>query len=50
VRKTGVALAKVQKINGMVRTSEHKRHMPLIPKIGARTVGIDWRRPVHWDG
>ena len=49
-RKTGVPLAKVEKINGMVRKSEHKRHMPLIPKIGARTVGIDWRRPVHWDG
>lgn len=49
-RKTGVPLAKVEKVNGMVRASEHKRHMPLIPKIGARTVGIDWRRPVHWDG
>ena len=49
-RKTAMPLAKVEKVHGMVRSSEHKRHMPLIPKIGARTVGIDWRRPVHWDG
>ncbi|MEK6976631.1 MAG: NAD+ synthase [Candidatus Thermoplasmatota archaeon] len=49
-RKTGLSAAKVAKVNELVRRSEHKRHLPLIPKIGARTVGIDWRRPVHWDG
>ena len=49
VRKTGLTLAMVEKVQGMVRKTEHKRRLPLIPKIGARTVGIDWRRPVHWD-
>ena len=50
VRKTGLSLALVRKVDKMVRKTEHKRRLALIPKIGARTVGIDWRRPVHWDG
>lgn len=49
-RKTGLPKAKVAKVHKLVRDSEHKRHLPIVPKIGARTVGIDWRRPVHWDG
>jgi len=49
VRKTGLPAAMVAKVERMVRTTEHKRRLPLVPKIGARTVGIDWRRPVHWD-
>lgn len=48
-RRTGESLDDVQRIERMVRRSEHKRHAPLVPKIGARTVGIDWRRSVHWD-
>lgn len=50
LRKTGLPKAKVERVQALVRKSEHKRHLPLVPKIGARTVGIDWRRPVHWDG
>lgn len=49
VRKTGLSAALVRKVDRMVRSTEHKRRLALIPKIGARTVGIDWRRPVHWD-
>jgi NAD+ synthase len=49
VRKTGLDASLVRKVDRMVRTTEHKRRLALIPKIGARTVGIDWRRPVHWD-
>jgi NAD+ synthase len=49
-RKTGLAPSLVAKVDKMVRLTEHKRRLALIPKIGARTVGIDWRRPVHWDG
>jgi NAD+ synthase len=49
VRKTGLDASLVRKVEAMVRTTEHKRRLALIPKIGARTVGIDWRRPVHWD-
>ena len=48
-RKSGVTPAKVARVHALVRGTEHKRRLPLIPKIGARTVGIDWRRPVHWD-
>lgn len=48
-RRTGLAMEDVARIEGMVRRSEHKRHAPLVAKIGARTVGIDWRRSVHWD-
>lgn len=50
VRKTGLPAAKVRKVEAMVRKTEHKRRFPLIPKLGARTVGIDWRRSVQWDG
>ena len=48
-RKTGLPPAMVGKVESMVRRTEHKRRLALVPKIGARTVGIDWRRPVHWD-
>lgn len=47
-RKAGLSRATIYKVEGMVRRTEHKRRMPLIPKIGARTVGIDWRRSVQW--
>jgi NAD+ synthase len=50
VRKTGLSLALVRKVDRMMRRTEHKQRLALVPKIGARTVGIDWRRPVHWDG
>lgn len=49
VRKTGLPAPLVAKVDRMVRRTEHKRRLALVPKIGARTVGIDWRRPVHWD-
>lgn len=47
-RRTGLPLQTVEKVEGMVRRTEHKRRLPLIPKLGVRTVGIDWRRSVHW--
>jgi NAD+ synthase len=50
VRKTGLPAALVRRVDRLVRQTEHKRRLALIPKIGARTVGIDWRRAVHWDG
>ncbi len=48
-RRTDTPLEDVQRIEALVRRSEHKRHPPLVAKVGARTVGIDWRRSVHWD-
>lgn len=46
--KTRLPLGMVEKVDGMVRRTEHKRQTPLIPKLGARTVGVDWRRSVQW--
>lgn len=37
----------VLRIYDMVRKTEHKRRYPPIPKIGFRTVGIDWRFPLE---
>ncbi|UCD13416.1 MAG: NAD+ synthase [Thermoplasmatales archaeon] len=37
----------VERIRQMSIKSQHKRSTPLIPKIGIRTPGIDWRVPVQ---
>jgi NAD+ synthase len=42
-RRSGVALAKVKSVRARVEASAHKRRMPLVCKLGLRTVGIDWR-------
>ncbi len=39
----GVEQKEVARIRKMVRMNAHKRKMPIIPKIGLRTVGWDWR-------
>ncbi len=43
VEKSGVRLAEVRRIEALVAATAFKRKMPLIPKIGIRTVGLDWR-------
>jgi len=43
----GVKKSEVLRIHNMRVKSQHKRKTPLIPKIGLRTVGIDWRSPVQ---
>jgi len=35
----------VEEVRSRVRRSIHKRRAPLIPKIGIRTPGYDWREP-----
>ncbi len=40
---TGGSLDRVRYVQTLVAQSVHKRKMPLIPKIGARTIGLDWR-------
>jgi len=42
-RKTGFALQKIAKVERLVTRSIHKRKLPLIPKLGIRTIGLDWR-------
>ncbi len=42
-----VSTKEVLRIQQMRKNSQHKRRRPLIPKIGLRTPGIDWRSPVQ---
>lgn len=44
---TGLKKSDVEKIKNMCIKSQHKRCSPLIPKIGVRTPGFDWRSPVQ---
>lgn len=41
--KAGVLLERVRHVEALVAANVHKRKMPLIPKVGVRTVGLDWR-------
>lgn len=41
--KTGIDSSTIERIEEMVRNSAHKRKLALIPKMGVRTVGLDWR-------
>ncbi len=43
VSRTGLSEATVERVTEMVYRSIHKRKMPLIPKVGIRTLGLDWR-------
>ena len=43
----GVTKSDVERIRKMRVKSQHKRRSPLIPKIGLRTPGLDWRSPVQ---
>lgn len=42
-KATGIALDKVSMVMSKHIASVHKRKMPLIPKMGLRTIGMDWR-------
>ena len=41
--RTGLPLETVEKVWHMHRSTVHKRKTPLIPKLGFRTIGLDWR-------
>jgi NAD+ synthase len=41
--KVGVDVSEVERIQNLVSRNVHKRKMPLIPKMGIRTFGLDWR-------
>lgn len=43
IRSAEVSNAQMAHVRELVRKSVHKRRLGLIPKLGARTVGIDWR-------
>ncbi|MFA5102864.1 MAG: NAD+ synthase [Candidatus Thermoplasmatota archaeon] len=37
----------IERIRMMRLSSQHKRRFPLVPKMGIRTPGLDWRSPVQ---
>ncbi|MBI4416122.1 MAG: NAD+ synthase [Euryarchaeota archaeon] len=41
--KVDVDLREVERMLRLVEANVHKRKMPLIPKLGIRTLGLDWR-------
>ena len=41
--RTGLPRAEAARVRGMVLATRHKRRAPLCPKLGIRTVGLDWR-------
>jgi len=43
----GVKKSDVERVKKMRVKSQHKRRTALIPKIGLRTPGLDWRSPVQ---
>lgn len=42
-----IDVSEIQRIKNMRIKSQHKRRLFLIPKIGLRTPGLDWRSPVQ---
>ncbi|ABW01936.1 NAD+ synthase [Caldivirga maquilingensis] len=47
---TGKPLNLIEQVWRRVVTTEHKRRTPVVPRIGLRTIGLDWRMPVHYNG
>ena len=45
-RISGVKKSEIIRIKNMRIRSQHKSRAPLIPKIGVRTPGYDWRSPI----
>lgn len=45
-KSSGVKASDVKRIRNMRVKSQHKRRTAMIPKIGLRTSGLDWRSPV----
>jgi NAD+ synthase len=43
IRTAKVEASRVKHVRELVRKSVHKRRLGLVPKMGARTVGQDWR-------
>jgi len=47
---TGKPISLVEQVWRRVVATEHKRRTPIIPRIGLRTIGLDWRMPIHYTG
>jgi NAD+ synthase len=49
VSEAGFDRVFVERVVSIVKRSQFKRRMPLIAKLSARTVGVDFRYPRDWD-
>ena len=47
IKIAGVKKSDIDRIRKMRKNSQHKRRTALIPKVGLRTPGLDWRSPVQ---
>ncbi|WP_291999928.1 NAD+ synthase [Caldivirga sp.] len=47
---TGKPLSLIEQVWRRVITTEHKRRTPVVPRVGLRTIGLDWRMPIHYSG
>ncbi len=45
--RADIAESEVHRVQQMRKRSQHKRSLPLVAKLGARTIGLDWRSPVQ---
>ena len=45
--KTYIKISEIKRIEKMITMSQHKRRFSLIPKLGLRTPGLDWRIPIQ---
>jgi NAD+ synthase len=41
--RTGLPESECARVRGIVQATRHKRRAPLMPKLGIRTPGLDWR-------
>ena len=46
-KASGASKEQIERIRLMRIKSQHKRRFPLVPKLGIRTPGLDWRSPVQ---
>ena len=46
-KKVNVSEEEVERIRQLRIRSQHKRRLPLVPKFGIRTSGLDWRVPIQ---
>jgi NAD+ synthase len=46
-KTTNINLSEIKRIDKMISMSQHKRRFSLIPKLGLRTPGLDWRIPIQ---
>ncbi len=47
IKEAGVTQQDIEYVRNLRMKSQHKRRLPLIPKLGVRTPGFDWRSSIQ---